>query len=57
MQNPKTGSNTIGISIQLGADVEDQAFLKHLMAPYDAYPLVRYNVCYGCWLKSLGIKL
>ena len=57
MQNPRTGANTIGVSLNFRIDKEeDQVFVEHLMSPYKLDPLKIFNICYGCWLKSLGIK-
>jgi hypothetical protein len=55
MQNPRTGTNIIGISFKFSAENPlDAEFLNEQLAPLSADKT--YCVCYGCWLQSLGIK-
>lgn len=48
MQDPKTGTNIIGMSFRL------EQIPAELIAPFKNG--VSYCLCYPCWMKNLGIK-
>jgi hypothetical protein len=55
MQNPRTGTNVVGVSFKFVADNPlDAPFLQEQIAPYDSAKT--YYACYGCWLLALGFK-
>lgn len=29
---------------------------SNLEESFAPYPVAEYNICFGCWLKSLGVK-
>ena len=47
----------VGISIQVGVKKNKGKNLKAMKVSLGRYKLNKaYNVCFECWLKSLGVK-
>ena len=55
LQNPENGSCLIGIGISVNAETE--ASKDYYQKQLGKYKLGKaYNICFECWLKSLGAK-
>ena len=54
MTNQRTKSSYIGLAVRISLHDGDTEFLQKQMGGYKIGK--SYNVCYECWLKSLGVK-
>lgn len=50
MYHEKENGNTIGMSISITEELEEGRNIKKI------FGRSKFNICYSCWLKSLGIK-
>ena len=57
MIDPKTGTLLVGVSLELNINdhlVSSKGFIKKQFGKYQDN--IVYNICWECWLKSLGVK-
>ena len=53
---PENGASMIGVSLQIYGD-EDEKFNEFLQKQLGKFKINHtYNICYECWLTSLGVK-
>ncbi len=52
-----SGANVVGVNIELNWKDSDEISREEFAEFFSPYEIGKnYNVCFPCWMKSLGIK-